>query len=359
MFTQIDLLSKNLLLSTLVAVTGVAFPIGISLLLFPLGFNYSLLDGFAAGSALAATSLGTTFALLSAANNKSKEDASQNLPDLRVTRIGSVLLSAALIDDIIGLVLVSVIPSVRTAGGQGLVEHILRPVGVSVAFFLLVIVSPIQRSFAYSIAKVHHSLPPIARERGALLIIVASLSGLASGAYYTGASPLLGAWVAGALIGNADRSTMIPAHTPQPFTRSFERYVLQLQTYLLAPLFFASIGTAIPFLDLWTGRIIWQGVTYAILMTVSKMVVGVWILGWGTLDPTSSAKTSLFPASLLSTAMVARGEVALIIAQLGGLGEDAYKVVMWAILVCTVLGPTMTGLLLRWKRLECSAGIWG
>lgn len=47
---------------------------------------------------------------------------------------------------------------------------------------------------------------------------------------------------------------------------------------IFAPIFFASIGTSIPFVALWTGRIIWRGVVYAILMTLGKLLVGLVVL---------------------------------------------------------------------------------
>jgi Kef-type K+ transport system membrane component KefB len=53
-------------------------------------------ETFIAGAALSATSLGTTFSVISSA---SKE------VDLSQTMVGSVLVSAAVIDDVVGLVL--------------------------------------------------------------------------------------------------------------------------------------------------------------------------------------------------------------------------------------------------------------
>lgn len=54
------------------------------------------METFIAGAALSATSLGTTFSVISSA---SKE------VDLSQTMVGSVLVSAAVIDDVVGLVL--------------------------------------------------------------------------------------------------------------------------------------------------------------------------------------------------------------------------------------------------------------
>jgi hypothetical protein len=84
---------------------------------------------------------------------------------------------------------------------------------------------------------------------------------------------------------------------------------------LLAPLFFASIGLSIPFLDLWTGTIIWRGVVYSVLMTLGKVLVGGLILAIDafhkdSLDPSAtrqkSRKSEALPSRSLSTCAVPR-----------------------------------------------------
>jgi Kef-type K+ transport system membrane component KefB len=55
---------------------------------------------------------------------------------------------------------------------------------------------------------------------------------------------------------------------------------LDTQQYVLAPLFFASIGFAIPFLDLWTREAIWEGIVYILLTLVAKFMVGLWVAIW-------------------------------------------------------------------------------
>ena len=78
----------------------------------------------------------------------------------------------------------------------------------------------------------------------------------------------------------------------------------------------------------------------------------------------STAKSrSLYPASIVGTAMMARGEIGFLIAALAestGIfasqngsvaredgGSDIYLVVIWAVLLCTVIGPVSVGVLVR------------
>lgn len=88
-------LRSNMRLAVCVALTGIAFPIGLSFALIPL-LGISPLQGFAAGAALCSTSLGTTFEVLNASG-------------LAETRVGAVLGLAAMMDDVVGLVMVQVI----------------------------------------------------------------------------------------------------------------------------------------------------------------------------------------------------------------------------------------------------------
>ncbi|KAG8916990.1 Hsp70 ATPase ssc1 [Tulasnella sp. 417] len=391
--TDLDLFRENVVLSIVTASTGIAAPIGLTLLLFHFGFHLSLMDSFAAGAALAATSLGTTFAVLESSAPNPKETSSEiSTPtDIRHTRIGCTLLAAALIDDILGLVLAAVIPSIRNPDGEHkpLAEAIARPIGVSIALFLLVEISPIRRTLVACLSMVQRQ----ARSRLRLdvisvctLLIVTTLSGMVAAAHYAGASVLLGAWVTGAMLGEVDRAekgrhdqelhptnpqlpeivseSQSPRTTPSTFLAAFKYHIAPIQNLILAPLFFGAIGTAIPFLDLWTGRIIWRGIIYSVLMVIAKMIVGVWILVWpvtnkGRTQNPNGRSSSIYPALLLAIAMVSRGEISLLIAQLGKLSDEAYQLTMWAILLCTILGPLGTGLLLKWKREECLAGQWG
>ncbi|KAG8985747.1 Hsp70 ATPase ssc1 [Tulasnella sp. 427] len=375
-----------------VATTGVAVPIGLTLLLFYVGFHLSIIDGFAAGAALAATSLGTTFAVLESGTPSSSETREGSVSkDIRRTRIGTTLLAAALIDDILGLVLVAVITSIRNPDKgerKSLAEAIARPVGVSVAFFLIIGVDAVRRSLVRCLSLLRRQARARMRldeTAVATALSTISLLALVAAAHYAGASVLLGAWVAGAVLGEVDQpgnslgqptnprpAEVVPANdvhqTPavSPFVSAFEFHVAPIKNRILAPLFFGAVGTAIPFLDLWKPRIIWRGLIYSLLMVIAKMVAGLWIVIWPSKSnrPEATARdgldrlTSIYPALLLSVAMVSRGEISLLIAQLGHLGDEAYQLTMWATLICTILGPLFTGLLLKWKRKDCLAGKW-
>ncbi|KAH4108083.1 hypothetical protein HBH69_057080 [Parastagonospora nodorum] len=400
---RIDLLKANFTLSMLGAATGVLFPIGLSYLLLYLGFGYGAVETFIIGAALSATSLGTTFAVIASASKS---------VDLAQTRVGAVLVSAAVIDDVTGLVMSSVIHDLGSISGDSDVNLgwlIGRPIVASVAMAILTPVltkwffAPVFRKFIErKFAKFDHL--------SNIMLMILALSAFISIAAYAGTSILFGAFLAGAFL------TYLPSKHPEgpfvvmsreegerekhkspTFVHTFECYCLDPQQYVLEPLFFASIGFAIPFLDLWTGKAIWRGFVYTLLMLFAKFIVGAWIPIWSNVEhdpqkadqvaqeernaengqalrkttsspysPTRSAalKSSLSPGLLLGMAMVARGEIGLLIVEIGYnntsyVSSEGFITAIWAILLNTIIGPICVGLWIKHKGDAIGKGPWG
>ncbi|SNX87915.1 uncharacterized protein MEPE_06626 [Melanopsichium pennsylvanicum] len=337
---RIDILSspKNLVMALLVGSTGLIVPIGISMALLPLGFGYKHLESFAIGAALASTSLGTTFAVLSSC--KTPSDTSQNPanenPDkaadhgIADTRIGTILVGAALLDDIVGLVITSVISILGSASdsitGITSIEPwiIARPIVSS--FLLLVItwlltqfvLAPIakrvvipyldrlvQASQTYSLRGARSAEPQASNANKLLARFVmnqklqqfAALTMLTSVvlAYSViseeiGSSLLIGAFCSGALMKYmyslwGERSSA-PDHgmndnadgiwSPD-YLLSTKSSLGVVQNTLLMPFFFSSIGSAIPVKSMFEGTTVWRGIIFAGLMAFAKVCAGGWV----------------------------------------------------------------------------------
>jgi Kef-type K+ transport system membrane component KefB len=244
--------------------------------------------------------------------------------------------------------------------------------------------------------------------------------------YYIGTTSLLGAFLAGVMLSSVpvhlhkeDESRTID------HLAVFRDYAGPVQDHVLAPLFFASIGYTIPFLSLFKSTLIWQGVVYSVFMCVGKVLVGfVVYLG---LEPilsltgrvvrgnrtlptkqlnagehdlnrieTEEGRTGRFedappevtsngssprsepnalPArpsltervtlgAALGTALVARGEIGILILQVAYsksqlaspeapdtlLSEDVYLIGIWAVALCTIVGPVAFAGLMRSER---------
>jgi Kef-type K+ transport system membrane component KefB len=185
-------LKANIGLSTAVAITGISIPIVLSFVLQPL-INATPLQAFAAGAALCSTSLGTTFTVLSTSG-------------LTNTRLGSVLSTAAMMDDVIGLVMVQVITTLGANSTSLNAIVIVRPVLVSLAFAIFVpaglryFIRPL-RDYALSVK----SLKPrvdglLGNASGRCIMHFLLLFGLVAAAAWSGTSVLFTAYLAGAIV---------------------------------------------------------------------------------------------------------------------------------------------------------------
>ncbi|KAB5566231.1 Cation/H+ exchanger [Coniochaeta sp. 2T2.1] len=366
---RLDLLRQNLVLSVIAALVGVLAPIALSFGLLLGGFGHSPLEAFIVGVALCSTSLGTTFVVINSAS------ASRGL-DFSQTRIGTVLLSAAVLDDVCGLVLVSVIRGLRelapaTDGSEGGSANLGWIIGRPIlASGLMAVLTPVFALFVFGpLVRMGVVRNVLAKDKHStnMAIMVLVLCAFLAIAAYTGASVLFGAFLAGMFLSMLHPDTDgDAAEESTTFTHTFEKYLADVRRFMLQPLFFASIGFAIPFVELWTGEVIWNGIVFTILMILSKLLVGVCIPLWDVAATATRSKTAekplaegkgvlastWAPATLLGTAMVARGEVGLLIIQIGlnetpYLGRKAFVIAVWAIVLNTIVGPVSAGFLIK------------
>lgn len=169
------------------------------------------------------------------------------------------------------------------SGDDNLGWIIGRPIVASIAMTIVTplvtkyLFAPIFRRFIeYHFARFDHI--------SNIVLMTLVLSAFISIAAFTGTSILFGAFLAGTFL------TYLPSKHPEgpfvimnreegereadkspTFIHTFELYLLDVQKYLMEPLFFASVGFAIPFVDLWTGERIWKGIVYTLLMAFAKV----------------------------------------------------------------------------------------
>ena len=276
---SLKLMRQNAALSTFVALTGALVPIALSMGLGMGAYGYGGLRAFASGASLASTSLGTTLALLAptSVTSGSEKERTPDM-DLRRTRVGCVLVCAALLDDILGLVIAGIIPGLAQTGSgdSSRVQWplIVRPILVSVAFGMGTPLAAV--SLRWVIHRFISKRTP--RPQFLFLVIVLVLMAFVAGSGYAGTSELFGAYLAGAFISyvfpsqgsgiayaddSVDRisssdvlSGNVAANehddSGNPSHAAFTAYIQPILTHLLAPLFFGSIGIALPIKELFT-----------------------------------------------------------------------------------------------------------
>jgi Kef-type K+ transport system membrane component KefB len=288
-----------------VAVVGVVLP-------FALGYALGRVLGMpnlvavVVGAALTATSVGITARVLS-------DLGWLNEPE------GRVILGAAILDDVIGLIILTVIAGL--AGGQG-----VTPLGVArttaAAFGFLaaaVLLGRVLVPRALTLWE-RFTAPGSAATFGLLLA-----TGLGWLAARSGSAEILGAFAAGLLI----------VGTPQ--AHDVEAGITRLGR-VFVPLFFVTVGAAVDVsvlnpLDPANHRTLLIAAVLTVAAVVGKFAAGYapfWFEG---------------RKSLIGAGMVARGEVGLIFAELGLSGEvfdeGMFAAVTVVVLATTFLAPPM------------------
>lgn len=213
--TSIKSLRANIHLSLSVALTGISVPIALSFVLRDLA-SATPLQAFAAGAALSATSLGTTFTILSTTQ-------------LITTRLGTVTTAAAMLDDVVGLVMVQIIsnlggssPSSSSFSAVTVIRPLLVSIGFAIFVFLLCAfcLGPLLRKAFEAKCK----FPSFTRtNQFAFVAHTCVLVGIVSAATYAGTSSLFAAYLAGTIISWSDASITDCVKTRSASTTSQEQ----------------------------------------------------------------------------------------------------------------------------------------
>lgn len=289
--------------ATVVAVAGVAIPFG-------LGYGAATLLGLAqvpslvCGAALCATSVGISGRVLS------------DLGWLNSSE-GRVVLGAAVIDDIIGLIVLAIVASV-VAGAALTFASVTRIAGVAIGFVALAVLAGIL--LAGPVFKAVERLK-VAGALGVLGLTFAFL--LAWLADRSGSAMIVGAFAAGLVLHRVPQRPEIEKAT-------------STIGHFFVPVFFASVGAAVDLRALANPKALALGGALVVCGIVGKVAAGFmpwWFRG---------------NKLLVGVAMVPRGEVGLIFAQMGlaaaAIGASEFGALMLMVLATTFVTPPALGI---------------
>ena len=289
-----------------VALVGVVLPFGLGYGI-SIALELAVLPAIVAGAALTATSIGISARTLS--------DLGQlDTPE------GQIVLGAAVLDDIVGLVILSVISGLvggvaLTASGIAVTSSLA--IGFVVVAILLggLVVPPVFNL----IGKVEAT--------GTLgvagLVFAFLLAWLADAA---GSATIIGAFSAGLVLHGTPQRTAI------------ERTTTSIGHFFV-PIFFVSVGAAVDIRTLGEPRALGLGAALIAVGVLGKFVAGYsafWFRG---------------SKSLIGLAMVPRGEVGLIFAQMGlatgALTTQLYSAIALMVLATTFITPPLLAMKVR------------
>ena len=310
-----------------VAVAGVLAPTAACLagawLLLPSGTHLAV--HLFIGACLCATSIGISVQVL---REKEALDTTE----------GRVIVGAAVMDDVLGLLVLVAVTGLARASGTGASMpwgELLRTLGFALAFLALALtLGRLATPLLFSLADRFRSeqiLLPAGLGFAFLLAWLGSLAGLA---------PIVGAYAAGLILE--------PAHIrvlEERELRSLKDLVHPL-VVTLSPLFFVLMGAKVDPATLLEGRTLLLAGALTLLGTAGKFVAGY------------AAGGALRPA-VVGWGMVPRGEVGLIFVATGSamilagrplLAPEVKAGVIGALLLTTVIGPVGLGWVLKSPR---------
>ena len=284
-----------------VAIIGVAVP-------FAAGFGVAASFGEDAkvalfiGATLTATSVGITARVLG---------------DLRALalRESRIVLGAAVADDVLGLVILTVVVKVVTEGSIS-AGVVLETIGLAVGFLLitgLLAIYVIPRLFT-RIDRLAKSTTTIVSSAFALTLAFSLLANQAKLAF------IIGAFMAGLAVGRSPQHERISEG-------------LNPLGHIFIPVFFASIGINADLEAMFQPSVLVLAVSLTVVAIIGKLVAG---LGVG-----RSGGDKL----LIGIAMMPRGEVGLIFASIGlskgVLDDELYGALLLMVLVTTLITPPL------------------
>jgi len=274
---------------------------------FALAFVEEGLVALFIGATLTATSIGITARVLS------------DLGRLNL-RESQIVLAAAIFDDIVGLILLSILVTLASAGVVS-VFAILETVVLAIAFVVGSIIIG-TRGWMRILPLVRNM-----RVRGVLLVFAFSLAlALAYGAALIGLATIIGAFAAGLIFSETEDLEHI------------ERDVKPLAD-VLVPIFFVSMGTLVNVSTFLDPVVLAMAAALTGIALATKAVAGYAVSGASLRRP------------VIGAGMIPRGEVGIIFAgfglTLGVIQDDLYSAILVMVVLTTLVAPPLLKHLLR------------
>ena len=312
--TDVKRLVRTGLSSFMVAAGGFVVPFILGFALGYWGFGLSLLVSLFIGGTLTATSIGITVRVL------------MDLKRHQV-REGQIIVGAAVLDDILGVVLLALLYEFSIGGGI----NVLNASKVLVFLATFFMLAPIAAKLISQLIKHFEQVTTIA---GLIPTSVVSLVLFFTWlAHEVGAPELLGGFAAGLAL---SRRFFLPfgvaLHNDSTFAERIESQMKPI-IFLFTPIFFVMVGLSLNLQEVnWSSPFIWIFSLSLFLVAIVGKLVGALFLN----EPWVAR-------IIIGIAMIPRGEVGLIFAELGRVSEiltnETYAGMVIVIALTTIFPP--------------------
>lgn len=310
--TDVSQLVKSGKKSTLVALGGFVVPFVLGFALARYGFGQSLLVALFIGGALTATSIGVTVRILRDLGRQNSEE-------------GQIVLGAAVIDDVLGVLLLALLFEFSQSGDLSATNI------TKIALFtgLFFVIAPVA---AKGMSVIINRYRRMAHTPGLIATIMVSLVLIfAWAAHAMGAPELLGGFAAGLAL---SRRFFLPFGAALGRNPAFAEEVeltMKPIVQLFTPIFFVTVGLSLNLKAIdWGSAYIWAfSLSLALIAIVGKLAGGFLL-----------RREHWLMKTAVGMAMVPRGEVGLIFAELGR-SADVFDEATYAAMVLVIAYTTL------------------
>jgi Kef-type K+ transport system membrane component KefB len=285
--------------AAIVAVLGVVVPFIAGFLLM-WAWGRSNIEAIFVGAAMVATSVGITARVLGQMGLLSAESS-------------RIILGAAVIDDVLGLLLLAVVSSLA----KGDVDYTQIGVTAALAIGFTLLVALVG---ARAVNRIRPKIEKLKVGQAHLVFGLSLCLGLAMAASIIGVAAIIGAFLAGMALSESAEGTDMP-------------HQAEAVTEFLLPFFLANIGMKLKLDVFLTTEVILLAALVTLLAVLSKFIgcgLGAIPLGWK-------------KAMQIGMGMVPRGEVGIVVAQIGlglhAVSDAAYGVVLFMAVATTLIAP--------------------
>jgi Kef-type K+ transport system membrane component KefB len=309
MESDLALLKKFLKPALLVACLGVIFPLASFTGVTHVLENYSNEESIFIGIVFAATSVSITVEVL------------QEFKRLQ-TKEGATILGAAVADDILAVLLLSLFLTVFGVqdGESGHSFTLVQQLFMQAAFVVVLVL--LMKFIVPKFVHLFDTLPMFATATISALVLCLGLANLAE---YCGFSDVIGAFFAGVAVGRSNKEIV----------HRLEDSISIVGYTIFIPVFFASIGLSMTLNNFMKN--FWILLMFTVLAVVTKLFGGM-----------IAAKLSHFSwksGYTIGSGMVSRGEMALIVAQIGFqaklVDSSLYSDLVIVIILSTMIAPIL------------------
>lgn len=307
-FTLHDLIKAGFK-SAIIGFFGVASPLVLGFFI-SISFGYDWIVSILMGSVFSTTSIVISVTVLEEIHKERSEE-------------GKLLVSSAVLDDVLGLAILSVVISLIMIQTIPTVESVITTTIIEIGFWFLILLGAVfvLPRIVQAVASMSSST---LEERGIKQgVALGSAFGWAAIASSAGLNPILGAFAAGMGLAGSKLSGQV------------REFIGRLKI-IVAPLFFVVIGAHVDVTQSFTVN--WVLFAGLILVAVISKILGCGL-------PATIFLKNWKKGLRIGFGMIARGEVAFIVSGIGltlnVLSEELYSTVIFAILVTIFIGPIL------------------